>query len=145
MGCNVLQPDGPGYLVGSFSGLFVWDIRQQTVLDAFTGHVPREAGGRPVSDHLISGYATAEPGEHSLFDYNRGMLNTEIHWKMPEAMRKETPISLWSTALEIHTGRIFEHLLGPFYLLYVPLSGICLLMVLISGFLIWRKTYRRHK
>jgi len=64
-------------------------------------------------------------------------------WNMSQDVLDKTPISLWNTALEIHTGRIFEHLIGPFYILYVPLSGLCLIMVLISGFLIWWKAYRR--
>ncbi|MFV0377995.1 MAG: hypothetical protein ACK5JD_11930, partial [Mangrovibacterium sp.] len=146
MGCNVLQQTGPAcYLVGSFSGLFVWDIRQNRVLDAFTGGAPAQNGGRPLSDNLISGYAQTREGEHILFDYNMGMKNFDSPrlWPMPQALLDASPLSLWSTALEIHTGRIFEHLIGPFYILYVPLSGLCLLMVLISGFLIWLKAYRR--
>jgi uncharacterized iron-regulated membrane protein len=54
-------------------------------------------------------------------------------------------MSLWNVSLEIHTGRIFEHLLGMFYILYVPLAGLCLIMVLVSGFFIWWKVYRKKK
>jgi uncharacterized iron-regulated membrane protein len=45
----------------------------------------------------------------------------------------------------VHTGRIFEHLIGPFYILYVPLAGLCLIMVLVSGFFIWWKAHRKKK
>ncbi|WP_163708296.1 PepSY-associated TM helix domain-containing protein [Mangrovibacterium lignilyticum] len=146
MGCNVLQETGPAqYLVGSFSGLFVWDIRQQLVIDAFTGTAPHAATGRPISNHLITGYTESAEGENYLFDYSNGLQHTgsQKRWDMSKELLDKTPISLWSTALEVHTGRIFEHLVGPFYILYVPLSGLCLLMVLISGFLIWWKAYRR--
>jgi uncharacterized iron-regulated membrane protein len=54
-------------------------------------------------------------------------------------------MSLWNVALELHTGRVFEHLIGPFYILIVPLAGICILLVLISGFLLWWKVYRKKK
>ena len=148
MGCNVLQKTAPAqYMVGSFSGLFVWDIRRNTVVDAFTGNAPRNSGGRPISDHLISGYVGTRDGDHILFDYARGMqnLSQNRNWEMPANILTSSPLSLWNTALEIHTGRIFEHLIGPFYILYVPLSGLCLLMVLISGFLIWWKAYRTKK
>ncbi|WP_372775282.1 PepSY domain-containing protein [Mangrovibacterium sp.] len=148
MGCNVLQETGSAqYMVGSFSGLFIWDIQQQLVVDAFTGMAPQNTGGRPVSDHMISGYAKTASGLNILFDYNKGMQIFEHseNPEMPDEIVRQSPLSLWNTALEIHTGRIFEHLLGPFYILYVPLSGICLLMVLISGFLIWWKAYRKTK
>ena len=38
MGCNVLEAiDQENYLIGSFSGLFVWNSASGTVLDYFTG------------------------------------------------------------------------------------------------------------
>lgn len=147
MGCNVLEQVGTNqYLVGSFSGLFVWDIIQGTILDAFTQQPPKISTGRPISDHLITGSFNYE-GATFLFDYDSGMQSPTglPSWKMPEDLLQKSPISLWGAALEIHTGRIFEHLIGPFYILYVPLSGICLIMVLVSGFFIWWKGYRRKK
>jgi hypothetical protein len=148
MGCNVLEQTGPmKYLVGSFSGLFIWDIKKETVFDAFTLQPPNENTGRPISGHMVTGYFDMNGKEHYLFEYDKGMLNFEglQNWEMPEDLLQKSPMSLWNAALEIHTGRIFEHLLGPFYILYVPLSGLCLLMVLISGFLIWWKAYRKKK
>lgn len=148
MGCNVLEKTGASqYLVGSFSGLFVWDIPAGYVLDAFTQQPPVAGSGRPVSNHMVSGYFETPSQDHFLFYYDRGMFSFEGHpnWEMPEELLKKSPVSLWNAALEVHTGRIFEHLIGAFYILYVPLSGLCLLMVLISGFLIWWKAYRKTK
>jgi hypothetical protein len=148
MGCNVLEQTAPmQYLVGSFSGLFIWDIKSETVLDAFTLEPPKGSTGRPISEHMVTGYFEVNGQEHYLFEYDKGMQNFEglQNWEMPEKLLQKSPMSLWNAALEIHTGRIFEHLLGPFYILYVPLSGLCLLMVLISGFLIWWKAYRKKK
>ena len=48
-----------------------------------------------------------------------------------------SPISLWNTALEVHTGRIFEPALGPFYILVVPLAGLAMLVILVSGLMAW--------
>ncbi|MGQ8336696.1 PepSY domain-containing protein [Sunxiuqinia sp. A32] len=146
MGCNVLEAVGKSaYLVGSFSGLFIWDLERQLVIDAFTKQPPKRNTGRPISDHLVAGYLKLNDSEHYLFDYSSGMQNLKglSNWEMPKEIINKSPMSLWNTALEIHTGRIFEHLIGPFYILYVPLSGLCLIMVLVSGFLIWWKAYRR--
>ncbi len=146
MGCNVFEQIGQSqYLVGSFSGLFIWDIPGNTVLDAFTQKPPVASTGRPISDHMVTGYFSPSEDSHFLFEYDRGMTSFEGQkpWTMSEELLDKTPMSLWNTCLEIHTGRIFEHLIGPFYILFVPLAGLCLMMVLVSGFLIWWKAYRR--
>jgi uncharacterized iron-regulated membrane protein len=62
---------------------------------------------------------------------------------MPEKIAGQ-PISLWNTALEIHTGRIFQSILGDFYILIVPLTGLSLLFILISGFVVWFKLFRKN-
>jgi uncharacterized iron-regulated membrane protein len=62
---------------------------------------------------------------------------------MPAEILDKSPVSLWNAALEVHTGRIFEHLVGPLYLLYVPLVGLAVLVVLISGFIIWWLAYKK--
>jgi len=86
------------------------------------------------------------------FDYNSGAKRmssasrrmTSFNFLvMPEEIRKASPMSLWNAALEIHTGRIFENFMGMFYILYVPLAGICLLLVFVSGFWLWWKLYRK--
>jgi uncharacterized iron-regulated membrane protein len=62
---------------------------------------------------------------------------------MPQEIIAASPISLWNVALEIHTGRIFQPLVGGFYILVVPLVGIATLVILISGFMAWYKGRRR--
>jgi hypothetical protein len=96
---------------------------------------------------MVAGFIRDGNGRNFWFDYNQGAIAADggIPFPaMPDVILKSTPISLWNAALEVHTGRIFEHLVGPFYLLYVPLIGLTLLIVLISGFLIWWFGYRRR-
>jgi len=150
MGCNVLDPLGNGsYLVGSFSGLFVWNPKLSLLTNYFTG-LPAETQvgmGRPVGTNMVAGFARDANGREFWFDYNRGAMAIDgvtTFPSMTHEILEKSPISLWNAALEIHTGRIFEHLVGPFYLLYVPLIGITLLMVIVSGFLVWWFGYRRR-
>ena len=150
MGCNVLEPlDQNSYLVGSFSGLFVWNPVSGIVLDYFT-RLPIETPqgmSRPVGQNMVAGYLKDTNGRSYWIDYNRGAIavdgNTPFP-EMPEEILANTPISLWNAALEVHTGRIFEHLIGPLYLLYVPLMGITILIVLFSGFLVWWLAYKKN-
>ncbi len=156
MGCNILESGADNtYLVGSFSGLYIWDIKNNGVYDFFSQQEYQKPEGmsRPIGANMAAGLITKKNGQTVWFDYDRGALSinsgnnsiSNIFPKIPDEIVKESPMSLWNVALEIHTGRIFEHLVGPFYILYVPLAGICILIVLTSGFFIWWLAYRKNK
>jgi hypothetical protein len=146
MGLNVFKPLGEmKYLAGSFNGMFLWDVKTGGVYDFFTGkpYTPPEGIQNPIGANMSAGLV--EAGKNTWwFDYNSGALplSGKTFPEMPEKIVESSPMSLWNVSLEIHTGRIFENLLGPFYILYVPLAGFFLIMVLVSGFLIWWKVYR---
>lgn len=151
MGCNVLEKKSESsYLIGSFNGLFLWNPLTGQILDYLSGN-PYEApevAGPPISKDMIDGWFTDSSGQEFYFDYNHGVLpirNNTRFGEMSNEIIQKSPISLWNLSLEIHTGRIFEPILGMFYILYVPLAGICILIVLISGFFIWWIGYRKVK
>ena len=146
MGLNVFKSLGEQkYLTGSFNGMYVWNLKSGGIHDFYTGkpYSPPQGISSPVGVNMIAGLI--EAGENAWwFDYNRGALplSGKFFPEMPEEILENSPVSLWNTSLEIHTGRIFEHIIGPFYILYVPLAGLCLIIVLVSGFFIWWKVYR---
>lgn len=153
MGCNVLKPLGKGtYLVGSFSGMFVWNIPTGLVTDFFNHqpYIKPEGMVKPISDHMVAGLVERKNSTF-WFDYNNGAQGISSFGliptfpTMPETIRNTSPMSLWNVALEFHTGRIFESLIGPFYILYVPFAGICILLVLISGVYLWWKLHRKRR
>lgn len=149
MGLNIFKPAGElRYLTASFNGLFLWDLQTGRISDFFTGapYSAPQGMGNPIGANMAAGLV--EAGENAWwFDYNRGAisLSGKPFPQMPEEILKKSPMSLWNVSLEVHTGRIFEHLIGPFYILYVPLAGLCLIMVLVSGFFIWWKAHRKKK
>jgi len=58
----------------------------------------------------------------------------------------QPPVSVMGiTVLEVHTGRIFEFIIGKFYILIVPLTGLVMLLILVTGFFAWWIPYRRIK
>ncbi len=150
MGCNVLEPvDSARYLIGSFSGMFIWDAVHGNITDYFTGkgYQPPVGMAKPVSDNMVAGYLRDFKNGEWIFDYNQGIMekNSGEIWEMPETVKLNSPISLWNLALEIHTGRILEQFIGVLYLLYIPIAGLCVLMVLISGFIIWLLPKRKKR
>ncbi len=150
MGCNVLEPvDSARYRIGSFSGMYTWDSMNGAVSDFFTGEGYEAPSGmsKPVSEHMVAGYIKDQKNQHWIFDYNRGIesVSNGALWEMPSLIKEKSPISLWNLSLEIHTGRILEPFIGMFYLLYIPVAGICVLMVLISGFIVWLLAHRKRR
>lgn len=136
------------YMTGSFNGLFIWNLKTGGTYNFFTGqpYTPPQGMASPIGSNMAAGLVEAG-GNAWWFDYNRGAipLTGKKFPEMPQEVLNGSPMSLWNAALEIHTGRIFEHLIGMFYILYVPLSGLCLITVLVSGFLIWWKVYKKKK
>lgn len=151
MGVNVLYEMGNNTLcVGSFNGLFAWNFVTGQVWDLID-QIPYTAPssvGKPTGDHKISGY-TMHAGKYPLvFDYDKGTLspfNREKFPDMPIEIIEKSPMSLWNFSQEIHTGRIYNFMLGPFYILIVPLVGLAGLGLLTTGFLLWFKGRKRVK
>ncbi len=149
MGLNVFEKvESQKYLIGSFEGLFLWDASTGYVFDLIkkTNYLKPQGQSRPIGQYLISGFTQDYHGDITFFDYNIGAhtISGFPFTKMPEKIQQQ-PISLWNTALEIHTARIFQSLVSDFYILIVPLTGIALLFILISGFIVWYKWYLKTR
>lgn len=150
MGISVLENyKGGSYMVGSFSGLYLWHPAHTEIYDLAKGELYRGAtSGRPVGDYKITGVLTDVSGQKYLIDYDRGVLSSlqNIEFpEMPQQVLSESKMSLWNLSLEIHTGRFFRFLLGNFYILLVPLSSLTAIMVVLSGYLVYKKKFKRKK
>ncbi|HQO49049.1 MAG TPA: PepSY domain-containing protein [Bacteroidales bacterium] len=142
MGINVFEKlENSNFLIGSFNGLFVWNAESGESFDFLTGKEveARSSVASPIGKNLISGLIINE-GDFLVFDYNKGLLGNEV--AMPDKI-KATPMPLWNLALEIHTARIFEPFIGPFYLLIIPLLGLITLLILISGIVIYLRPKKK--
>lgn len=148
MGINTFEPLQNGFfLIGSFSGLFLWNPSVPEIIDYVKGEQWKpQTSGRPVGDFKVTGTIKDLSGNKYMIDYERGAISL-YHERsfpaMPKNLLKESKMSLWSASLEIHTGRIFEFLLNDFYILLVPLTGLAGVMVVISGYLLYRRRYRK--
>jgi hypothetical protein len=151
MGINVFEKAGQGqYLVGSFSGIFEWQPSTGRTIDYITRTEYVDAGqsGPPFGNVTIAGYIRCNDSTRIGLDYAHGAFSLEGKNPlppMPASVVDASPISLWNTCLEIHTGRIFEPILGPFYILVVPLIGLATLFILISGFFSWWLAKRKRE
>ncbi|MFC2102785.1 hypothetical protein ACFLS7_07300, partial [Bacteroidota bacterium] len=127
------------------------------------GYIQLAAGSRQLAENTHHGttaprhhgnqdpviQSSSHPGSREvLFDFMAGAISLKGgKWfpEMPEEVTEKSPISMWNTALEIHTGRIFQPLLGDFYILVVPLVGLFALEISIIGFLAWWVARRRKR
>ncbi len=146
MGINVFEEKSPEqYLIGSFSGLYLWNPFKNICYNYISGkpHMPAQGMSRPIGTHMATGYY--QDGDTEVyFDYNTGVqtLNSKSSFaSMNETIKDRSPISLWNLALEVHTGRIFQDAIGAFYILIVPLVGLTTILLLLSGLWIFIKKY----
>jgi hypothetical protein len=130
--------------------LFTWFPEKDFVANAITGQPENQTKkqGRPIGEHVIAGMAWTPDGLPFYFDYATG----STAWKhekefpeMPEYVREATPMSLWNLALEVHTTRIYGAIIGDFYILLIPLAGLSLLLILITGLWMYLKKFRNRK
>ncbi|MFA9391709.1 MAG: PepSY domain-containing protein [Prolixibacteraceae bacterium] len=148
MGINVLEHYNNGaYLIGSFSGLYLWHPAHPEIYDFAKGQLYQGApSGRPVGDYKVTGFLTGVAGEKYLVEYDRGAIpvaHQHVFPEMPQQVLTESKMSLWNLSLEIHTGRFFRFLFGNFYILLVPLSSLIAVMVVFSGYMVYRKKFKR--
>ena len=137
MGINVETQDANGYwLIGSFSGMYIWDRTTDIIADYYTHAPALPNNGMPFGTHAIAGY-TNDFGEHErIADYNDGCPGLN----MPPEMRT-LPMSLRNVCLEIHTGRIYTFL-GSGTLLYIFIIGMGIIWCLWSG---WKIRHQARK
>lgn len=117
MGVNVFHPQSPDeWLIGSFSGLFVWNPSTGTVLDYYTGQPPAAVHGRPLGGSLVNGFTDDLVTREVIFEYDNGARNKENNLVLPAMpdLIKQQPMSLWNFCLELHVGRCYSPFLGVF-------------------------------
>lgn len=149
MGINSFEAYGNGaFLIGSFSGLFLWHPGHPEVFNFADGTIYRPlASGSPIGNIAVTGMLKDRSGNRYLADYNQGIFplrHAKAFPDMPNEIIEESKMSLWNVSLEIHTGRFFNFLIGDFYILLVPLIGLAGVMVVISGYILWRRKYKRR-
>lgn len=150
MGYNVFEHLPGGYiLVGSFSGLYLWNPSSGAIYDYMNGtpHIQQPGPAIPISNNMVAGYYKDDNDQEYVFDYNRGVV--PIRHKNPfpgmPSLISDSPMPLWNVALELHTARLFKPLIGDFYILFIPLFGLSTLLILISGVLLWIRKYNRQR
>ncbi|NLZ73470.1 MAG: PepSY domain-containing protein, partial [Bacteroidales bacterium] len=145
MGLQVFEPkDTTTWIIGSFSGLFHWDRQTGESRDYFTGKIPEPPKmGPPVISNPISGFSS-DFDKDIVFNYFEGAKSKSSIPQMPK-QAQQANMSLWHVCLEAHTGRIYTFLPEIIIALFIPISGILFLIILISGYILYRRRYKRPK
>lgn len=144
MGVTVFEKDSASgeWIVGSFSGLYRWNIMSGCVVDYYSRKPHKQTTMRPISNSLVSGYSNDfSLGKPIVFDYAKG---SSEKLQMPSEIAN-AKMSLWNMALELHVGRCYSPFLGPISSLFVFLSGLIISLTLLSGYIILRRQRSRRK
>lgn len=140
MGLTVLENlSDAQLLLGSFSGLWRWDLRTNRA-----SPIPRPGmdQSNPFQGNDLTTAVLLRDGTLQWrVDYHDGLLAprtgaTAPDMPMPDWLAR-TPMSLWHYAFEWHNGRIAQPLLGIGYMLLIPLTGLGLAGVCLTGLWDW--------
>jgi len=148
MGINVFESmENGNFLVGSFNGLFLWNPDYRMLSDVINprANVQVNQGDPPLSSNMTAGYIDLG-SQQFVFDYNRGVESINRFQKfpkMPDKIVEASPMSLWNLALEFHTGRYYSFMFGKLYILFIPIFGFSMLLILVTGVWLWWKIYRK--
>lgn len=148
MGLNVMkQTEDNKWILGSFRGAYLWDRNSNTCKDLIKNiELPLvKRIGRPLGYISIYGYINSFNNRNILigkdngpFEFYKPKQDIEFY-KMPKEIGKGR-MSIWNTALEAHTGRIFLNIFGP---LYVFIVCIAFFIIIITGYFISKKRKRK--
>ncbi len=150
MGINIFEKTGQGtYMIGSFEGLFIWQPKTKLIFDYLKKEVYKEPEkkGIPIGEYMITGISKDFGNSDIYFEFNIGAISEKKQnkfVKMPTSI-KQQPMSLWNFAIEVHTARIYQVIIGSFYILIIPLIGFIILFILISGTIVWYKIFFNRK
>lgn len=145
MGAMVFEAiDAHNLLIGSFSGLYIWDTSNRMVMQLKSkASWGKPDWGRPL---MVTGAVVYQGQPLLVADYEDGLKplrrHLQLHPVMPAKIRAQSRISLWNALFELHNGRIFEQFIGPLYWLIVPSGGIFLLIIIFTGTLNWVRRRR---
>lgn len=150
MGVNVLeQADSTSWIVGSFSGLYYWNRQTGESINAYTMEkVKPRRPGPPVITNAVTGYSADFGDNPVVFDYSKGAkrLHPDIPFAaMPALIGEKGKISLWHLSLEVHVGRIYKPILGALTDWFIFLSGVILFVILVTGYIVYRRHHRKRK
>ena len=122
------------YLIGSFAGMFIWNRTTGEAYDYFTSLPAPKTAGAPFGNIAVAGYSddfSCPPVVNTYYEGND---------LIPQpAEFRNLPISVWSLALEVHTGRIYTFMCGAETLIYIFIAGIIVVLILWSGWKIRMK------
>lgn len=145
MGINMMeQLSANEWLIGSFSGLFLANDHKLRVWDYLSNkEVDTSVRTRPTSRLMVSGFVSKRGDSINLFTYDEGLVSMQrgqepipSRLMMQPKEVEEMPYSLWQYALEIHTGRLYQPLIGKWGVeLFVFVFGALTLIVLLSGYI----------
>ena len=136
MGATIFQPyDNDTLLIGSFSGLYRWQPEANLSSKV---ELPKQFGG------LLPMAAHSNGDELVVFDYFRGKVLDNQQWlvDMPVQVNESARMGLWNFFFELHNIRIFQHYIGPFYLILLLVIAIALFTLTITGVLNYLRRIR---
>ena len=143
MGATVLRDDGRGNtLIGSFAGLYRVRNSGLTAENLLEDGSTEITSIRPGAN-LITGYFKDHEGYEYVTTHFGGLINVQKSevksdkFRMPKFLVDNYSMSLWNYLFELHNGRLFQALVGDYYILIIPLTSLLFIVLILTGVFDW--------
>lgn len=140
MGATVLDYSEGELLTGSFSGLYSHSEKRNLNLLTGTSVSGEESNIKP-GEFMITGMMRLNDGRIVISAHEQGLIDLpgqrSVRLNMPEDFKQNPRLPLWNFMFELHNGRIFQDLIGGFYILLVPLGSILFFLLTVTGIYDW--------
>lgn len=138
---------GGKYLIGSFSGLFIWNRLEGKFYEYFSNELVEKFSIRKTGPYQING-GMRIGNNFLVLDYHEGILDSSTGKPfliMPEHFKEKSVFSLWHYLFEIHNGRFSKSFIGKWYILHNPVVALGTIIVMFTGLQILIKRKKRSK
>ena len=149
MGATVMEFDSEGVLMlGSFNGLYKIHLPSGNFIDFIRGVPVGPSSNLQPGEFMVTGYMETPDGGQFISTFDRGLLHIGGRtaygdFPMPRELQETQSMSLWHAMFELHNGRIFQDILGSWYILLMPLGALLTIILTLTGVVDWVIVYRR--
>jgi hypothetical protein len=151
MGATVMECDSTGILrLGSFNGLYRIHMKSKAAVDDIHGTVPQNVSALRPGKYILTGYFATPDSAEFITTHDGGLLHLYGNsrfgpFPMPDELRLNQSMPLWNYLFELHNGRLFQDLIGNWYILFVPLGALLTTILILTGIIDWLIVWLRNR
>lgn len=142
MGPTYFEMEDGDYVIGSFNGLYRYNPENDRSVNLVTGQEVTEYSNIRPGKRMVTGFFETPWGQKIIATHEQGLIPLtgtlpDDRFPVPPVLNRTYTLSLWNFMFELHNGRIFQDLIGKWYILIAPLGSFLFLLLTLTGIFDW--------